>query len=166
MEKSLIIIGKPDDLPNIQDFGLEFHEFSDENCLEFLSSLKKSDDLTVVACCIPDGYLNTIMEHKHQIARNGLEVFVFNFDNGCKSFEDLEKLAMNMIAEIIAATPVPEIMDFKLKEESILASMPKALFEETVRLPKERQYFVPRDQHLANKRNGGHKYIQRKILRK
>ena len=166
MEKSLIIIGKPDDLPNIQDFGLEFHEFSDENCLEFLSSLKKSDDLTVVACCIPDGYLNTIMEHKHQIARNGLEVFVFNFDNGCKSFEDLEKLAMNMIAEIIAATPVPEIMDFKLKEESILVSTPKILFEENARLPKERKYFVPRNQRLSKNGYLGRKYFSRRILRK
>ncbi len=153
MKKSLIIIGKQDNLQIIQDFGLELHEISLEDSKAVFDSLRKSgrnisdNDLIVAACCVSDYCFGTFLRHRHEIACSGLEVFICSFDDNCISLEDFKKCGCRVLAEIIVASPatVPKVRDFKLKEESIMASIPKEIFEETVRLPKERQYFVPRD---------------------
>ena len=166
MSKSLIVIGKSEYIPIIQNFGFEYREFSDESRLKLLSSLKKTDDLAVAACCITDSCLETIISRRHEITRHGLEVFVLNLDDGCKTFEDLEKLSTSMIAGIIAVTPLTVVKDFKLLEQSILSSPPKVLFEENNRLPKERKYFVPRDQRSLKSVYSCQKHFPRRIMRR
>ena len=166
MSKSLIVIGKSGYLPIIQNFGFEYREFSDESRLKLLSSLKKTDDLAVTACCITDSCLETIISRRHEITRHGLEVFVLNLNDGCKTFDDLEELATSVIVRIIAVTPLPVVGDFKLLEESILSSPLQVLFEENKRLPKERKYFIPREQHSSKSGYSGRKHFPRRIMRR
>ena len=164
--KALIVVEKLEFVPIIQNFGFDYQEFSDENRLKVLGSLKKPDDLAVAACCIPDGCLETVISQRHEITRHGLEVFVLNLDDGCKTFEDFEKLATSVIAGIIAVTPLPVVKDFKLLEQSILSSPSKVLFEENNRLPKERKYFVPRDQRSSKSVYSCQKHFPRRIMRR
>lgn len=164
--KALIVIGKLEFVPTIQNLGFDYQEFSDENRMKVLGSLKKPDDLVVAACFIPDGCLETVISQRHEITRHGLEVFVLNLDDGCKTIEDLEKLATSVIARIISVSPLPLVKDFKLLEESILSSPPKVLFEENKHLPKERKYFVPREQRSSKRGCSGRKHFSRRIMRR